>query len=244
MKNYEDMLKKYRDHDIDINSDDAKLYRYEKGDGSFDYELYKAAQTNVNLRKVHSAAGTGPDQWKIKLISKHIKKNIPDLKFGLCHGTRQGSEQKDFNEFLGINVIGTEISHTAADFPNTIQWDFHNAKDEWKENVCFIFSNSFDHSYDPIACLQTWMSCVKSGGKIYLQRGPDDRPRAGTLKQNFGDSSIGIDNINQIPADIFRSKDEVFSRIVDIAGLGKWQIAKPKELMFKIDKRIIVLERR
>jgi hypothetical protein len=45
--------------------------------------------------------------------------------------------------------MGTEISDTAGQFPYTIQWDFHKTKAEWIDATDFIYSNCFDHSYDP-----------------------------------------------------------------------------------------------
>jgi hypothetical protein len=65
-------------------------------------------------------------------------------------------------------TIGTEISDSAEQFPNTIQWDFHEVKPEWIGAVDFIYSNSFDHTYDPEKCLNAWMSCLKPGGVCIL----------------------------------------------------------------------------
>ena len=36
-------------------------------------------------------------------------------------------------------MIDTEISETAEQFPNTIQWDFHKVKPEWLSSVDFIY---------------------------------------------------------------------------------------------------------
>ena len=66
-------------------------------------------------------------------------------------------------------MIGTEISPTATQFPNTIQWDFHDVKPEWISAADFIYSNSFDHSYDPEKCLSNWMSCIRSGGICVIE---------------------------------------------------------------------------
>ena len=253
MKRYKQLIDKYKAFGIDLNSKHISIYRYEGDDGSFDYDLYKKAQTNVNLKKIDFS---GPDSKRLKKISNHIEQNIPDLTFGLCHGTRRGSEQRDFKRFLGIDVLGTEISHTASDFDRTIQWDFHEMKDEWKNNVCFIYSNSLDHSYDPIKCLGVWMSCIKPKGKIYLQRGADDTiVGSQKLHQKFGPTSKGIDDIQLIPADIFQANEEVFLKIVDAAGNGEWQISKPEELILNWKhktydhdvhgiKRVLVLERK
>jgi len=93
-----------------------------------------------------------------------LMKNISDIKFGLCHGTRRGKEQEWFRKYLKAEVIGTEISETSIKFPYTIQWDFHKVKDEWIEKVDFIYSNSLDHSYDPKYCLKQWFRCLRKGG--------------------------------------------------------------------------------
>jgi hypothetical protein len=94
---------------------------------------------------------------------------VGPVEFGICHGTRRGKEQEWFRKHLGCEVIGTEISDTAEQFPHTIQWDFHETKPEWVDAVDFIYSNSFDHSYDPEKCLNAWMSCVRRGGICILE---------------------------------------------------------------------------
>jgi hypothetical protein len=72
-------------------------------------------------------------------------------------------------KYLDCQVIGTEISDTANEFPHTIQWDFHEAKNAWIDSVDFIYSNSFDHTCDPKKCLNVWMSCVREGGICILE---------------------------------------------------------------------------
>ena len=42
---------------------------------------------------------------------------------------KNGNEQACFSKYLNCDVIGTEISDTATDFPNTISLDFHDMKD-------------------------------------------------------------------------------------------------------------------
>jgi hypothetical protein len=143
-----------------------ELYRYRKADGSFDYERYKMAQTRGNRRKIRNV-------WvmeeNIAFLSDYIAKTLPRVQFGLCHGTRRGKEQEWFRKYLGCEVVGTEISDTAGEFPHTVQWDFHEVKPEWKGAVDFIYSNSLDHSYDPESCLRAWMSCVREGGICIIE---------------------------------------------------------------------------
>jgi hypothetical protein len=83
-------------------------------------------------------------------------------------------------------VIGTELSETAKDFPHTIQWDFHEAKSEWLGITDFIYSNSFDHSYDPERCLNVWISCLKKGGLCILEHTSGHTARATSEMDPFG----------------------------------------------------------
>jgi len=129
-----------------------KIYKHKN------YKEYKKAQISKNKSK-KNVVWIKPHE--LTLISKKIKQYIPDASFGLCHGVRNAFEVKKLRELLNIEIIGTEISPSAKKFPHTIQWDFHDIKDEWIYNVDFIYSNSFDHSYDPVLCLDVWMKCIK-----------------------------------------------------------------------------------
>ena len=143
-----------------------KLYDYLNEDGTFNYDKYKEVQVAKNKHKIKSV---WVSRHSVEKLSKYIKSLIPNPEFGLCHGTRRGKEQFFFSKFLDCNVLGTEISDTAERFPNTIEWDFHEVKDEWIEAVDFIYSNSFDHTYDPKKCMNAWMSCLKKGGLCIIE---------------------------------------------------------------------------
>jgi hypothetical protein len=83
---------------------------------------------------------------------------------------RNGWEVQKFRSLLpGTEVIGTEISDTATQFEHVIRWDFHDVKDEWIGNVDFIYTNSWDHSYDPELSLDQWMRCVKPSGRCFIE---------------------------------------------------------------------------
>lgn len=148
-----------------------ELYQYLKSDGTFDYETYKQIQIEGNKQKIEYV-------WviedNISFLSAYIKKNIANVNFGLCHGTRRGKEQEWFKKYLGCDVIGTEISDNANDFPDTIQWDFHEVKPEWLDSVDFIYSNALDHSYDPQMCLNAWMSCLRKDGLCIIEHSSGD----------------------------------------------------------------------
>lgn len=159
-----------------------QLYQYKDKNGEFDYDLYKKIQENGNKKKIDNI-------WviedNIKFLSDYIAKNMKP-KFGICHGTRRGLEQQWFSKYLNCEVLGTEISSTALDFPNTIQWDFHDVKDEWINSVDFIYSNSFDHSFQPEQCLNTWMACIKKDGFCILEHSSSHEPSRANELDPFG----------------------------------------------------------
>jgi len=142
------------------------LHKYLDKFGNFDYESYIKIQTEGNKRKIDRVF---VNEKNIEYISKIISCRLGQVKSGICHGTRRGLEQNWFQKYLGANVIGTEISDTAIDYPDTIQWDFHQTKPEWLNYFDFVYSNSFDHTYDPERCLSAWMSCLRPGGLCIIE---------------------------------------------------------------------------
>lgn len=162
------------------------LFEYKDKDGNFDYQLYKSIQEAGNKRKIDRSWATEED---MAFLAKQIKKRVAAPFFGICHGTRRGLEQKWLAENLGnIEVIGTEIAETAKDFPNTVQWDFHEENPEWVGKADFVYSNSFDHSYDPKKSLSAWMRSLKPGGVCILQHSEDHTPDSVNELDPFGAS--------------------------------------------------------
>lgn len=147
-------------------STDFFLYDYKKPDGSFDYERYRQVQEDGNKRKIENVWA---DQPTINFIADYLKARNPDLKRGLCHGVRRGNEQKWFSDRLGIDAIGTDISDTAKDFPNTVQWDFHDRNPYWVGQFDFVYTNSHDHAYDPQKAIETWLEQVNDKGAVFLE---------------------------------------------------------------------------
>jgi hypothetical protein len=143
----------------------AQLFNY-RDNVNFDYNSYKNVQIDGNKRKIENV---WVNEDNIKFLSAYLEAELDTIEFGLCHGTRRGLEQKWFAQYLNCTVLGTEISDTAAQFKNTIEWDFHDVKDEWIGAVDFIYSNSFDHSYDPKACINAWSDCLKKGGLCIIE---------------------------------------------------------------------------
>jgi SAM-dependent methyltransferase len=160
------------------------LFEYKDKEGNFDYQLYKEIQDAGNKRKIDWSWATEED---MTFLAKEIKDRVQELVFGICHGTRQGLEQKWLSDSLNnIEVIGTDIAESATDFPNTIQWDFHEEKPEWGGKADFVYSNSFDHSYDPKKSLNAWMKTLKPGGICILQHSKDHSPDSVNELDPFG----------------------------------------------------------
>ena len=58
-----------------------------------------------------------------------------------------GFEQNYLREFSNkINAIGTDISDTAKNYENSVQWDFHDINEDWEDANHFIYTNSLDQS--------------------------------------------------------------------------------------------------
>ena len=132
------------------------------------YDEYKNTQIYFNKQKINKVWA---DENTLKIVSNFLKESIKSEKIkGLCHGSRNGFEQKCFiQEIPNAEVIGTDISDTANNYENSIVHDFHNEKKEWIENFDFVYSNSLDQSYDPEKALNTWLNQVKKDRYIIIE---------------------------------------------------------------------------
>lgn len=176
------------------------------------YIEYKNVQIEGNVNKIDKIWF---EQNDILFLSKFLKSRIPNIMFGICHGTRRGEEQKIFREQLEADVIGTEISPTASQFPHTIEWDFHDVKEEWLDNVDFIYSNAFDHSYKPKECLDAWMSCVKNNTGLLILEWTSGHAQS-TKLDPFGaglDEYIKLGNGKYKVVDILKSPNNRFWKL-------------------------------
>jgi len=170
----------------------------------------------------------------IREICNYLEKNIrdsKDIKFGICHGVRNGVEVKLFRDFLKCKVIGTEISEYAEKFNDVIQWDFHDALDEWFVKTNFIYSNSFNHSYDPIQCLDIWMRCIADDGFLFLEWSPLHQET--NQARLYGSTLQGYLNII--------SHNYVVKEVID---MGSYPITNVKfeALTSPIERKVIVVQ--
>jgi len=149
------------------------------------YETYRTVQTAGNKAKLKRQF---VKESHVVTLANSIEAAIGPVRFGVCHGTRQGLEQAWFTKHLRGNpeVIGTEISDTATEFPNTIQWDFHDSNPDWMGKVDFVYSNSWDHAFDPARAFASWMESLRPGGWMLLDHTREQTPESANALDPFG----------------------------------------------------------
>ena len=158
-------------------------------DGQFDYDAYRRIQTEGNKRKLSNV-------W----VQEDVIKGLADyaLERGavrkvICHGTRNAAEQGYFKVAIpGVYVLGTEISDTASQFPDTVEWDFHEVRADWPGAFDILYSNSWDHSYDPVKLFAAWSLCVAPGGLMALEHTSRHEPKAVNALNPFGVEFDGL----------------------------------------------------
>jgi SAM-dependent methyltransferase len=159
--------------------DGLTLYEYP------DYDTYRAVQTAGNKAKLKRQF---VKESHVVTLSRAIDAAIGPVTFGLCHGTRRGLEQAWFSSHLAGNphVLGTEISDTATEFPNTVQWDFHDPNPDWLGRADFVYSNSWDHAFDPARAFAAWMESLRPGGWLLLDHNRNQSPESANALDPFG----------------------------------------------------------
>ena len=167
----------------------SKLHNYKN------YKEYVDIQTRTNKRKEKYVWCTEPS---IIRLATYVDSNNLKCAHIICHGTRNGAELTYFKKHLKpLEIIGTEISDTATKYKNTIQWDFHNLKPEWKKHFDILYSNSLDHSYKPQTCIDMWMTCVKSTGIMIIEWSTGHLPSAASKTDPFGATFKVIEGLLQ-----------------------------------------------
>ncbi len=150
-----------------------------------DYEHYRQTQEFHNIRKINDVWA---DEETLTLMCDELRSAFGDDRLirGLCHGSRNGFEQKFISSLTGFDAIGTDISKTAADFDRTVQWDFHDVNPEWVGAFDFVYSNSHDQGWNPRAALAAWLNQTRDGGFVVLEHTENHGPRNASEMDPFG----------------------------------------------------------
>lgn len=134
-----------------------------------DYESYRLIQNEGFQRKRHGTIFA--KEGNIIRLARYATEKAAPVRFCLCHGTRNGAELRWFKAHLppDARVLGTDIGAGASQYPDTIEWDFHELKDEWLGACDVIYSNSWDHAFDPERAFKNWMRCLSPNGVLFLE---------------------------------------------------------------------------
>jgi len=149
------------------------------------YEQYRDVQIFHNIRKLETIWA---DKVTLERVAKILAKRFSKTPIrGLCHGTRNGFEQNHLRSLsMNIEAIGTDISETAKNYKNSVQWDFHNSRDDWKEAFDFVYTNSLDQSWQPKQALLTWLGQLNENGVLIIEHTEDHGPKAASIMDPFG----------------------------------------------------------
>jgi SAM-dependent methyltransferase len=159
-----------------------RLVNWRKSDGQVDLTGYRHEQEKGNRAKIEQI---WTNEANLRFVSQWLRDRGVGPNFILCHGTRNGFEQRVFSEFFGCEVVGTEISSTASQFPMTVQADFHENRPEWDARADIVYSNSLDHAYDPAKAVCAWAQSVKDGGVLLIEKASDSDPRGASNLDPF-----------------------------------------------------------
>lgn len=135
------------------------------------YEEYVTAQ----LRKYYKKQGViFAADGELTKIAEVVRCLVPQPRFGICHGVRTGYEVWRLRNLLGIEIIGTDIAPVERAFGGVTvaQWDFHDKNPEWIGRADFVYSNSWDHSYDIEKAIKTWVEQLSHQGLLILSWTP------------------------------------------------------------------------
>ena len=183
-----------------------------------DYETYRQVQEDGNKAKIRAQF---VKESHIAFLADHLSAVYGEVAFGLCHGVRRGREQAWFRKSLkgAADIIGTDISETATEFPNTVQWDFHEVNSDWAGRADFVYSNSWDHAYDPKKALLAWVDALRPGGRLLLDHTRGHLPKAANALDPFGVTEAAfatlladvVDGQGQVLAPLDRSQNKDYA---------------------------------
>lgn len=159
---------------------DVSLHEYSS------YDEYRETQIFHNKRKVEKVWA---DEKTLDLVADRVVREFGRERrlFALCHGARNGFEQNYIDTRLNVEILGTDISDTATNYPKSVQWDFHDRREEWVGRCDFVYTNALDQSWKPQAALAAWLEQLKVGGLLFIEHSEIGHgSQASSSKDPFG----------------------------------------------------------
>ncbi len=106
----------------------------------------------------------------IYMMADHVARYGPkgDPHHILCHGVRCGAEMEEVRKAFPplTKVWGTDLF---PDGEEVIEWDFRKPRQKWVGRFHIVYSNSLDHSDDPLDTLQVWLDQLTREGKLFVE---------------------------------------------------------------------------
>lgn len=175
------------------------------------YDEYLEQQVDAYHRKLYTHQCALEEN--IQILSDYLAGRRGSEVKGLCHGVRSGLEVGWFEKHLpGALVLGTDIGSAAGD--KVIQWDFNKENKKWVGYFDFVYSNSFDHAYDPQQTLNIWLEQLKPDGLLLIEHNGRDEGANRT-------DCTGMNMVDWLS----------FARVVDILFLDATQRQRYKIVM-------------
>jgi len=137
------------------------------------YEWYTAVQKKLTAKKTDhgNSSLSWIDEEGLVVVNKLIHSHVNDIKVVVCHGCRSGVEV-DVLQRLNpdARVFGTDLYGEAYKYNRTYfrEMDFDDVPPEWVGYFDVIYSNSIDHSRNPINTLMAWKSELKNNGICFV----------------------------------------------------------------------------
>jgi hypothetical protein len=107
----------------------------------------------------------------MKEVNRIIHLYVKDMQTAVCHGCRCGLEV-DVLQRLNphARVFGTDIYGDAYKYDRVYfrEMDFDTVPPEWEGYFDVVYSNSIDHSRNPIATLLAWKSELNPSGICFV----------------------------------------------------------------------------
>lgn len=223
-----DLRKKYEDRLgtlVVAENDGVRILKFDqKQPGAM--ETYREIQEIGNKHKLNVIFAV---EANIAHMARYVEARVGTVAFALCHGTRSGAEQRWFKKHLkgSPRVLGTEISETASQFPDTIQWDFHEQNSEWIGKADIIYSNSWDHSIDPERMFRNWMECLTEKGVILIEHSIHHEGRNADPLDPFGATRDGLVRLlDRVGCADFKVVDVIVNLPRSVDGLSTIVVAR------------------
>jgi len=138
-----------------------------------DYDWYVEVQRRLTALKTNNGRDyfTWCTEDMIKEVNELVHQYLPIIDSIVCHGCRCGTEVEIFRKLNPqAKVYGTDLYGDAYKFDRTCfrEMDFDIVPVEWLDYFDMIYSNSIDHSRDPINTLLAWKTELRNGGICFV----------------------------------------------------------------------------